>query len=66
MASLFGDLKKKHSEIEPPLKMFGKKVIFLLVKKIVEMDHFATVLKLIKTDLFFKQRPVSKNMWNKL
>ena len=46
--------------------MSGKKVIFLLVKKIVEMDHFVTVLKLIKTDLFFKQRPVSRNMWNKL
>ena len=46
--------------------MSGKRVIFLLVKKIVEMDHFATVSKLIKTDLFIKQRPVSKNMWNKL
>ena len=57
---------KKLSEIEPPLKMSGKKVIFLLVKKIVEMVYFATVLKLIKTDLFFKQRPVSRNTWNKL
>ena len=46
--------------------MSGKKVIFLLVKKIVEMVYFVTVLKLIKTDLFFKQRPVSRNMWNKL